>query len=901
MIIGRILVAIMLAGVPALAVADPVTLIAVAMTMSSVTWVVVAGYALMAANAIYGAADARRKARQAEADARAAYNASLKDRTSTMLQADPPWRAVYGECRVGGDVIAEITTDKFGFDDRGNPRTKPDGLKHLVIRLADHQVQEIGETYISGIPVVALDSSGVATAGPTDAPWARKRRVVIPAKMVRFDALGNYAVPTVTGLASEVITKVIYSSTSSPTSSSTQKKPKVPLTISGMTLTGASANQWLWISYEVEISESGLAIRKHLGEPGQTADTYLMSVAPAQWTVDHRLDGKAYVVVTLDLEDSRFQSGPPQIDFMVKGRLCFDPRTNLTAWTRNNALITADYLMSVWGYGVDLADIDVVALATAADACDQVVPLTVGATTVNAARYTCDGLITTGQAKESVLNDLANSMAGSVASGVQWSIHAGAWSAPVMVLTDADLAGPIQIQQAGHGLEDAINGLRGSYIPAGDSSPVDMDPYINPVFVAADGQELWGDIQLPYTDNKARARNLARIRVEQGRLGMVVQYPAKMRAWPLRPGDRVQVFSAEYAWAGKLFRVTDWSFALNSAVGLVLQEDEPTVWDLADAATPDPAPNTGLPSPWATVAPVVNVPESGTAHLLSLADGTILPRVMVSWVVPGGAHMVGPGAVTEVRWSLVGDSAWHVTSVPSDAASVYLLGMVEDDAIVIGVRHINAMGIDSHWVHVDHTVIGESAPPSDMSGLTASVPRNGQIALSWLDCPDVDYSVTELRVGVDWATGASIFTGRANTFNWSPAAAGTYTVWGAHRDRTQHESALYASVTVTVTDADLAAAVNWEVVVESVNGTEFRPGQGTQTLLIAHVFRNGLEVTNTIPQADFRWRRVSIVDPHPPADDATWNSLYAAGYRQVLVNVDDVASRATFHCDILTP
>jgi hypothetical protein len=450
-------------------------------------------------------------------------------------------------------------------------------------------------------------------------------------------------------------------------------------------------------------------------------------------------------------------------------------------------------------------------------------------------------------------------------------------------------------------MDDAINGLRGSYIQAGSGSPVDMDPYSNPVFVAADGEELWGDLQMPYTNHKARAKNMARIRVEQGRLGMVVQYPAKMRAWPLRPGDRVLVDSAEYGWASKIFRVTDWSFALNSAVGLVLQEDEATVWDLADAATPDPAPNTNLPSPWVTVAPTGVAVDSGTAHLLSLADGTILPRVLVSWSAPVGAHMVGAGATTDVRWSLVGQDEWHVTSLTGDMTSTYLTGMVEDDALVIGVRHVNALGFDSMWVHVDHIVVGESAPPADMTGLTASVPRNGQVVLAWNNCTDADYSVSELRVGADWATGAVIFTGRADTFAWSPAAAGTYQVWGAHRDRTGHESAAYPSVTVSVTDADLAAAVNWEVVVESVNGTEFRPGQGTQTLLIAHVFRNGLEVTNTIPASEFRWRRVSIVDPPPPADDATWNALYATGYQQVLVNVDDVASRATFHCDIVTP
>ncbi len=887
---------------PAMAMADPVTLVAVAMTLSNVGWVVATGYALMAANAIYGAADAREKARRAAADSRAAYNAGLQDRCATMLQAAPPWRAVYGQCRVGGDIVAELTSDKFGFDDRGKPRTKADGFKHLVIRIADHQVEAISEVYINGVAVGALDANGFATGGPVDAPWARKRRLVIDAFRVQFSALGTYTVPSATGLSSERITKVLYSSTISPTSDAHGRKVNVLLTINGSTLSGAAPNQWLYISYEIEISESSVGVQKHLGVAGQAADAYLMGVVPTQWTASHWLDGKAYVVLTLDLEDPRFQNGPPQLDFYVLGRLMHDPRTGLTVYSRNNALAIYDWLMAPWGYGCTQGDIDLPAVIDAANVCDVVIPINVGGpVTLFGPAYTCDGLITTSQAKESVLVDMANAMCGTVTYGAQWSMIAGAWTAPVMDLTDDDTAGAIQIVQAAVGLEDAINGMRGTYIFDGAASPTEIEPFSNAAFVAADGVALWGDITLPYTNNKQRAKNISRIRVEQARMGLVVQYPAKMRAWPLKVGERVRVTSAEYGWLQKNFRLTDWAFSLQSAVMLTLQEDEPTVWDLADAAVADPAPNTNIASPWVVVDPVISPPESGTAHLLSLADGTILPRVLVSWAMPTGAHMVGSNASTEVRWSLVGQTDWHVVSMPSDALSVYLTGMVEDDAIVIGVRHINALGIDSAWLHADHIVVGESAPPSDMVGLAiAGTPRNGQFVLGWSHCPDADYAVSELRVGVDWAAGTVIFTGTADTYTWSPIAAGTYVVWGAHRDRTGHESAAPTSITIAVTAADIAAATKWDVSIESVNGTEFRPGQGTQTLLIAHVFQNGVEVTDAVPAANFKWRRVSIVPPAPPHDDAAWNALYATGYKQVLVLVDDVASKATFHCDIFT-
>ncbi len=91
------------------------------------------------------------------------------------------------------------------------------------------------------------------------------------------------------------------------------------------------------------------------------------------------------------------------------------------------------------------------------------------------------------------------------------------------------------------------------------------------------------------------------------------------------------------------------------------------------------------------------------------------------------------------------------------------------------------------------------------------------------------------------------------------------------------------------------------VIIESTNGTEFRVGENQTSTLKAMVFKNGVDVTDLFDPSQFRWRRVSIVDQPPPNDDATWNTLYASGYKQILINVDDVDSKASFFCDIFNP
>lgn len=111
-------------------------------------------------------------------------------------------------------------------------------------------------------------------------------------------------------------------------------------------------------------------------------------------------------------------------------------------------------------------------------------------------------------------------------------------------------------------------------------------------------------------------------------------------------------------------------------------------------------------------------------------------------------------------------------------------------------------------------------------------------------------------------------------------------------------SGLQPAVQQTVIDTVNDVAAVYEVIVESTNGDVFRVGQSMVTFLKAHVFRNGVEVTDSIPVSKFAWRRVSYYSQAPPNDDATWNAAYAAGYRQITITADSVYSRATYHCDI---
>ena len=735
---ARLLLALALLALPGTAMADPISIFAAVLSATGSAFVagVVAtvasysAYILVAANYIYGGMDARRRARNQAGDARRAHNAGLQDRNASVLQADPPWRVVYGACRTGGDIVAIFTSDKTGTRTDGSSYTKPDAYKHLVVVVAAHEVDDITEMYIDGVAVGALDANRWATTGDlAKAVTINQERRIEPGAAVTF------AGPVTVLSADDANGSMNEGGWTGATPS---------YTVSGATVTNTSGSIALGVRLTYISSPGSVRWGKQLGTTTQAVDSYLTGAVPAQWTASDRLRGLAYVVVTLDLEDQRFQGGPPQMAWDVRGRKVYDPRTSATGWSANPALIVRDYLTAPWGFECAAGEIDDSYTIAAANACDVSISLTEGATTTSGATYTCNGALLSSDSRERVLNDLCDSMAGYAVYGARWQVMAGAWTAPVMALTDADLAGQIEIVQAGVSLDEVFNGVRGGYVPAGAGVNSDFT-YANATFVAADGRELWTEVSLPYTNSAARCRNMARVMVEANRDSQVIRMPCTLRAWPLQVGDRVTVTSAEYGFVAKAYRVTDWAFGLQTPVMLTLQEDGAAIYDLADAATSDPAPNTDLPSPW-MVGPVTGwAATSGDTNLLIRADGTLNVRVRVTWAPIASAYVANGAGRVEVRWRsprarsiggtvYPGDAAdvWHVVTVPGDMVEAYINAAVPGDRIVIAVVVINGLGARSDARFIGHTVSGRAAlvPWAQVSG--AGRPAdNATVGAAW--------------------------------------------------------------------------------------------------------------------------------------------------------------------------
>jgi hypothetical protein len=209
-------------------------------------------------------------------------------------------------------------------------------------------------------------------------------------------------------------------------------------------------------------------------------------LARGRWTATERLRGISHLYLRLEYDDA-YEGGIPSISAVVKGVKVYDPRLDTTEggsgshrkgdpttweWSENPALILAWYLTYYrerGGYGLPWGKIDIAALVTAANICDE---------SVNGKpRYTCNGVVDTSMAPGDIIQRIAASMAGNVIwpQGIA-TIIAGSFVTPFMQIDEDDLLTDISIVTS-RPIADSYNEVLASYIePSSRYALVDMPP-----------------------------------------------------------------------------------------------------------------------------------------------------------------------------------------------------------------------------------------------------------------------------------------------------------------------------------------------------------------------------------------------------------------------------------------
>lgn len=121
----------------------------------------------------------------------------------------------------------------------------------------------------------------------------------------------------------------------------------------------------------------------------------------------------------------------------------------------------------------------------------------------------------------------------------------------------------------------------------------------------------------------------------------------------------------------------------------------------------------------------------------------------------------------------------------------------------VQVQALLSGGVRTDSVRAEYTVLGKTAAPADVTGLTASVSSTA-VVLKWNQVADVDLDYYEVRVGgTDWASATFVGAISATSFVYAATPATAYTLRVKAVDTSGNYSANAASATATTTTVDI--------------------------------------------------------------------------------------------------
>lgn len=551
----------------------------------------------------------------------------------------------------------------------------------------------------------------------------------------------------------------------------------------------------------ITLTETYSRLSNHLGSASQAADATAVAEIP-QWTSSHTLSGCAYSYATLYYSQVHWKTGQPNHTAIVKGKKCYDPRDGTTGYTRNPALISADWLTdTTYGLGVPYANLDEASLIAAANVCDELVTTTAG----SVERYTCDAVIRANEDRRAVLQRLAASMAGHVVqTGAVWTFKAGAFETPTVTLDESDLRGPVRITPK-RSRQELFNSVKAGYRDAAlDWQPTDM-PHVQDAGALAqdNGEALWRTLRYDYTTDREAVTRLAKIALLRNREQATVNLRVGLSGLAITAGDTIGLSIERYGWSSKAFFVEQWGLSqYNDAHGapalgveLVLRATSADVysWD-AGEASPTPPPE-ALPTPdWATMdAPLSLTAVSGLGEILTAGDGTIISRIRLTWEMPEGA--LANRFEVRYRRNPADAPAEEWTYVQSAAPTTWIEPVKDQDLYDLHVRAFNALGVPSAWTKLNaYPVDAKSGLPGNVTGFQALAARD-RIGLSWAANPERDLSHYLIREGASWAAGTLIARTDSTRYQTPEASNGPWWIKAVDTSGNESEDATGASIT----------------------------------------------------------------------------------------------------------
>ena len=684
-------------------------------------WGISYGALIAAAVSVVSAAENARKGRSMRRAAIRDYNASLEDRLVMLSTSNGGRSRVYGRVRNTDGILFKGThgvhSEKYT----------------LVVPLAGHEVDGI-ETVYFGDQALSLIPDGQPLVGGGASPGY----YVDTAPFSKLTRVNKTVPMTVTGGSGSVdLGEIPVAGSVLVSNHQVEADYFVTPSVVGsvVSVAGAPYDATWQVDYQVDVYSSRMRIWKYLGAPGQDISLLLQPRFPSLIAASDKFSGVAALVVEMEFDQDAYPTGVQNVSAVVRGAKVLDPRTGVTTWTENPALIALDWAMFANGGGANADELVAGMFSAAANACDVVTRFTTsdGATETRPL-YQCGIVCNLENSPTDTFQDIVDSMAGKWGwSSGRLSLVAGVARPPVLDMDDdwlSDAREIVVVKDAPR--TDVVNVYRPTIANAdgyvngatGATSSVAYTSTPAPevrssAYIAADGQVLPRSVALNGVTRVVHSQHICGVWLRDARDGLVVQLSCKMPAFVLELFDVVRLSLAHLGFVQKQFEVIGWKFSIDELVTVTLKETGAAIYSPSSGLNIlDLQQNTTLPVPW-YAGPVTGV--TVTSGIPDLQDGWPVPRTLVSWD-PSTVEAVRQSGKFEVQYTEVSDapglSDFPGVFVDGHTTSVTISGLRAGRAYLFRVRAINTLGARGPWsLQVGH--VNADPPPLDTPGLAA--------------------------------------------------------------------------------------------------------------------------------------------------------------------------------------
>ena len=375
---------------------------------------------------------------------------------------------------------------------------------------------------------------------------------------------------------------------------------------------------------------------------------------------------------------------------------------------------------------------------------------------------------------------------------------------------------------------------------------VAITPLVGAALVTRDGVELTQDVTYPAISYAPQAQHVAGIMMRDARDALVADMPVKLTAYALELFDTVAITLSRYGWSAKAFMVIGRTWNADGSIQLTLKETAATITQMdAGFLAQGFAPNTNLPSPFNVASVGTLTVTSGNAELLLQPDGTIMPRMRISWAPVPDAAVVQNGFV-EVQYRPAGSiGVWVSLIVPGSETSAVATDVQAGETYTIRARANTTLATSGWGEEVVHTVQGKSNLSGNYDFFDITFDTDGRriITFGYTGTPPADLAGARIRSVVGYVSSPAwgtmtplhdgLLTASLDTYNGVP---GAYTFGIVAVDTSGNEASppLYIQRTLPA----LTGAAAAQLLTLSVTGYAF-------------IFDNALATTSASPDLSF--------------------------------------------------